>query len=240
MPSPAPTNVLVVSDRVAASPELLDAIRSRAARGPIAVHLLVPNPAPAEWHPAHPERHAKAQAAQRVLAHALPELRAAAGVPSRRLRLHAPRPARRDRGEAPRRADRGTDHRDNPAARRRLAARRPAAPRGASRAPGDHDHRRRLHRPARAPHDRPHTRAADAQQGARGHALLLDHQDHVHDRRRDGGRLPQREPRLRPDEHHLSSRGRCSPSCSSASSAPAATSPASIGPSSSSSRSSAR
>src|SRR4051794_39745774 len=81
MPSPAPTNVLVVSDRVAASPELLDAIRSRAARGPIAVHLLVPNPAPAEWHPAHPERHAKAQAAQRVLEHALPELRAAAGVP---------------------------------------------------------------------------------------------------------------------------------------------------------------
>src|SRR3954466_7339951 len=81
MPSPAPTNVLVVSDRVAASPELLDAIRARAARGPIAVRLLVPNPAPAEWHPTHPERHAKADAAQRVLDQTLPSLRDAAGVP---------------------------------------------------------------------------------------------------------------------------------------------------------------
>ena len=33
-----------------------------------------------------------------------------------------------------------------------------------------------------------------------GHPLLLDHQDHVHDGRRDRGRLPQRQPRLRPDQ----------------------------------------
>ncbi len=73
--------VLVVTDRIAASPELLAAIRDRAERGPIEVRLLVPNPAPAEWHPAHPKRHEKAQAARSVLAQTLPELRAAAGVP---------------------------------------------------------------------------------------------------------------------------------------------------------------
>ena len=81
MPSSTSTSVLVVTDRVGVTPELLDAVRSRAALGPIAVQLLVPNPAPAEWHPTHPERHAKARAAQLVLERTLPDLRAAAGVP---------------------------------------------------------------------------------------------------------------------------------------------------------------
>jgi uncharacterized membrane-anchored protein len=81
MANSAPTRVLVVTDRIAASPELLQAIRARAERGPIDVRMLVPNPAPAEWHPGHPERHAKAEAAQSVLAQTLPELRTAAGVP---------------------------------------------------------------------------------------------------------------------------------------------------------------
>src|SRR3954451_6785881 len=81
MPSPSPTSVLVVTDRIAVSPELLGAIRTRAARGPIEVRLLVPNPAPAEWHPGHPERHAKAEAAQRVLEQTLPQLRHEAGIP---------------------------------------------------------------------------------------------------------------------------------------------------------------
>src|SRR4051794_9773492 len=81
MSSPTSTSVLVVTDRIAVSPELVRALRDRAARGPIQVRLLVPNPAPAEWHPRHPERHAKADAAQRVLAQTLPQLQEAAGVP---------------------------------------------------------------------------------------------------------------------------------------------------------------
>src|SRR3954453_16508399 len=75
------SSVLVFTDRIPASPELIAAIRARAARDEIQVRLLVPNPAPAEWHPTHPERHVKAQEARRVLHEALPELREAAGVP---------------------------------------------------------------------------------------------------------------------------------------------------------------
>ncbi len=78
---PARTSILVVTDRVAASAELLSAIRARAEKEPIDVRLLVPNPAPAEWHPRHPERHVKAAAAQSVLEQTLPDIRAAAGVP---------------------------------------------------------------------------------------------------------------------------------------------------------------
>ena len=81
MSSPAPTRVLMVTDRMDVSPDLLAVVRARAERGPIQVRLLVPNPAPAEWHPTHPERHAKAEAAQSVLERTLPELRDAAGVP---------------------------------------------------------------------------------------------------------------------------------------------------------------
>jgi uncharacterized membrane-anchored protein len=73
--------VLVVTDRIAASPELISTIRARAARDDIEVSLLVPNPAPAEWHPTHPDRHAKAEEARLVLKETLPELREAAGVP---------------------------------------------------------------------------------------------------------------------------------------------------------------
>src|SRR4051812_20094481 len=67
-----PSSVLVVSDRIAASPDLIAAIRSRAAREEIQVRLLVPNPAPAEWHPTHPERHVKVEEAQSVLRDTLP------------------------------------------------------------------------------------------------------------------------------------------------------------------------
>jgi uncharacterized membrane-anchored protein len=81
MPSSAPTRVLVVTDRTVVTPALLDAIRAHAARGALQVRVLVPNPAPAEWHPTHPERHAKAEAAQRVLEKALPPLEAAAASP---------------------------------------------------------------------------------------------------------------------------------------------------------------
>jgi uncharacterized membrane-anchored protein len=76
----APTSVLVVTDRIAASPELCEAIRARAVRAPIEVRLLVPNPAPAEWHPGHPERRVRAAAAESVLRQTLPAIREAAGV----------------------------------------------------------------------------------------------------------------------------------------------------------------
>ena len=64
-----------------ATPALLEAIRRRARRGPAEFRVLVPNPAPAEWHPFHPERHDKADAAQRVLLRALPHIQDATGVP---------------------------------------------------------------------------------------------------------------------------------------------------------------
>lgn len=74
-----PTRILVVTDRVEASPALLDGIRGRAARGPATFHVLVPNPAPAEWHPTHPERHDKLAEARKVLADVLPLIEEAAG-----------------------------------------------------------------------------------------------------------------------------------------------------------------
>jgi hypothetical protein len=75
------TRILVVADRIEPTPELLDTIRGRAARGPAEFHVLVPNPAPAEWHPTHPERHDKLAAAGDVLAAALPLIEEAAGGP---------------------------------------------------------------------------------------------------------------------------------------------------------------
>jgi hypothetical protein len=81
MTSPDSVRVLVVTDRVEATPELLDSIRGRAARGAAEFHVLVPNPAPAEWHPTHPERHDKVVEAGRVLASTLPLIEEAAGRP---------------------------------------------------------------------------------------------------------------------------------------------------------------
>jgi hypothetical protein len=74
-----PTRVLVVTDRTAATPALLDTIRGRAARGPAEFRVLVPNPAAAEWHAAHPERRDKVVEAERVLAGVLPLIEEAAG-----------------------------------------------------------------------------------------------------------------------------------------------------------------
>ena len=44
MESSAPARVLVVAAKTAATPALIDAVRERAARGPAAFTLLVPNP----------------------------------------------------------------------------------------------------------------------------------------------------------------------------------------------------
>jgi hypothetical protein len=76
-----PAHVLVVTDQAAATPALLDAVRGRAARGPAWFALVVPNPAPAEWHPGHPHRHDKMAKAERELREALPLLEEAAGRP---------------------------------------------------------------------------------------------------------------------------------------------------------------
>jgi hypothetical protein len=80
MESSTPTRVLVVAHRTAATPALLDAVRTRAARGPAAFTLLVPNSA----HGLHRIVDAEDQgddAAQAVLELALPLLEEAAGAP---------------------------------------------------------------------------------------------------------------------------------------------------------------
>jgi hypothetical protein len=66
-------------ERVGASPALVTAIGRRAAEGPIQVRVVVPNPAAAELHLGHPERHDKATEAEQVLRRGLPVLEDAAG-----------------------------------------------------------------------------------------------------------------------------------------------------------------
>lgn len=63
---------MVVTDRAEVGADLLEALRERAVRGPAKFRVLVPNPASAEWHPFHPERHDKADEAERMLLRALP------------------------------------------------------------------------------------------------------------------------------------------------------------------------
>jgi hypothetical protein len=80
MESSTPTRVLVVAHRTAATPALIEAVRQRAARGRCAFTLLVPNVA----HGLHRIVDAEDQdddAAQSVLALALPLLEEAAGAP---------------------------------------------------------------------------------------------------------------------------------------------------------------
>ena len=74
-----PARILVVTDRTAATPELLRAIAASAALGSAQFRVIVPNPAAAELHPLHPERHDKADEAETVLLKALPALEEAAG-----------------------------------------------------------------------------------------------------------------------------------------------------------------
>ena len=74
----APTRVLVVAHRTAATPALLEAVRERAARGPCAFTLLVPNPVRGLARVADPEDVAVAEG-EAVLDLALPLLGEAAG-----------------------------------------------------------------------------------------------------------------------------------------------------------------
>lgn len=69
----------MVSHGTALTPELMQVMRERAMRGPTQFRLVVPNPAAAELHLLHPERHDKANEAEHALLRALPELQAAAG-----------------------------------------------------------------------------------------------------------------------------------------------------------------
>ena len=73
--------ILVVSDKAQPTPALLSAIRHRADTGDVQFRLVVLNPAAAELHLLHPERHDKATEAEQVLLRALPDLETAAGGP---------------------------------------------------------------------------------------------------------------------------------------------------------------
>jgi hypothetical protein len=82
-PPSAPSRILVVTDRDPATPAVLRAIRGRAWRGPAQFLVLVPNPAPSEWHPFHPERRDRVAEAERVLVRALPQIQDVVGGPVR-------------------------------------------------------------------------------------------------------------------------------------------------------------
>ncbi|MFL6062836.1 MAG: hypothetical protein ACJ72E_16530 [Marmoricola sp.] len=71
--------ILVVEEEAVVTPQLLEAIRQRAAMGPTQFRVVVPNPAAAEIHLLHPERHEKAAEAEVRLRSAMPQLEEAAG-----------------------------------------------------------------------------------------------------------------------------------------------------------------
>jgi hypothetical protein len=79
-PAMANTRVLVVANRTAATPALLDAVRERAARGPCTFTLLVPNPVRGLDRAMDPEDHDRTEGTA-VLELALPLLEQAAGGP---------------------------------------------------------------------------------------------------------------------------------------------------------------
>ena len=81
--SQSPTRrILVVTDHTPPSEALRSEIRRRAVAGDdVQFRLVVLNPARAEVHLLHPERHDKAAEAERALLAMLPELRMEAGAP---------------------------------------------------------------------------------------------------------------------------------------------------------------
>ncbi|CAI9410207.1 hypothetical protein [Nocardioides sp. T2.26MG-1] len=81
MPETRTHRILVLTDRADPTPALLSAIRRRAETGDVQFRLVVLNPARAELHLLHPERHDKAAEAEQVLRRALPLLEEAAGGP---------------------------------------------------------------------------------------------------------------------------------------------------------------
>jgi hypothetical protein len=82
MESTAPTRVLVVAHKTAATQPLLDAVRARASRGPCAFTLLVPNATHGLHKVVDPEDQGAGEA-RGVLERALPLLSEAASAPVR-------------------------------------------------------------------------------------------------------------------------------------------------------------
>lgn len=80
MDSSRPARVLIVAHRTAANPALHEAVRERAARGPAAFTLLVPNPTRGLARFTDPEDAPDCEG-QAVLDYALPLLEEAAGAP---------------------------------------------------------------------------------------------------------------------------------------------------------------
>lgn len=79
MTDSAPTRVLLVANRTAATDGLLEAVRARAQRSPATFHLVVPAH-PHGLHKVVDPQEGDAGEAERVLAQALPLLSAAAGA----------------------------------------------------------------------------------------------------------------------------------------------------------------
>ena len=80
MEASTPTRVLVVANRTAATPALIDAVRERAAKGPCTFTLLVPNTAHGLHRVVDPEDQGQTEA-EETLDLALPLLEKAAGAP---------------------------------------------------------------------------------------------------------------------------------------------------------------
>ena len=80
MESSAPARVLVVANRTAATPALIEAVRDRAARGACRFTLVVPNTAHGLHRVVDPEDQARTEA-EETLELALPLLEEAAGSP---------------------------------------------------------------------------------------------------------------------------------------------------------------
>ncbi|MGO4343641.1 hypothetical protein [Pedococcus sp. 2YAF34] len=70
----------MVTDSATPSPALLRAVAERAARDDVQFRLVVLNPAKAELHLLHPERHDKAFEAECIMLETLPQLERAAGA----------------------------------------------------------------------------------------------------------------------------------------------------------------
>jgi hypothetical protein len=81
MESSSPTRVLVVANKTAATPALMQAVRDRAARGPTSFTLLVPNTAHGLHKVTDPEDHADKSEAEHVIELAQPLIEEAAGSP---------------------------------------------------------------------------------------------------------------------------------------------------------------
>lgn len=73
--------ILVVTDHADPAPELISLIARRAQTEDVRFRVVVLNPARAEVHLLHPERHDKAREAEAVLLAALPAMTQAAGSP---------------------------------------------------------------------------------------------------------------------------------------------------------------